>query len=188
MKINLIAIVLLALTSCAQPSEKKETVAEKEKQELKKINGWNTLDEAAYSIQYPADWEENKSGQMGTSFMLVAPVDSKEDNFRENVNLVKQDLSGRQFDLDSYTELSENQIKEMLGVTSFIENKRMKNANGDYHKLVYAGDQGNYHLVFEQYYWVINNQAFVITFTSEEDQYKSYKKTGKKILNSFVLK
>jgi hypothetical protein len=188
MKTNLIGLLLLTLLSCGQPSEKKETAAEKEKQEPKKIDGWKMLDEKTYSIQYPSDWEENKSGQMGTSFIILAPADSDDDNFRENVNLVKQDLAGSGHDLDSYTELSEKQIKEMLGVTSFIENKRVKSTNGDYHKMVYAGDQGNYHLVFEQYCRVVNNQAFVLTFTSEEGQYKSYQKTGEKILNSFVLK
>jgi hypothetical protein len=27
---------------------------------------WNILDESGYSIQYPTNWELNKSGQMGT--------------------------------------------------------------------------------------------------------------------------
>ncbi|MGV3611372.1 MAG: hypothetical protein ACO1N0_10510 [Fluviicola sp.] len=187
MKTNLIVILLLAFASCAQTSEKKEAAAEKMK-EPEKIEGWKMLDEATYSIQYPSDWEANKTGQMGTTFGLFSPIESESDDFRENVNLLVQDLSGRDFDLDSYVDFSEKQIKEMLGVLSLTENKRLKNSNGDYQKFVYKADQMKYHLVFEQYCWVINDRAYVLTFTSEEDQYKRYQKVGEKILNSFVLK
>ena len=187
MKKNLFVLLILSIVSCAQTPEKKERETT-EKAQVNKIKDWNILDAANYSIQYPSDWEENKTGQMGTSFVLFSPVDSEGDDFRENVNLVEQDLAGRNFDLDSYSEFSEKQIREMLGISDFIENKRLKNINGDYQKFVYAGKQGNYNLVFEQYCWVINNRAFVLTFTSEEDQYASYKKVGEKILNSFVIK
>jgi hypothetical protein len=43
-------------------------------------------------------------------------------------------------------------------------------------------------LKFEQYYWVINEKAFVLTLTCEEDQFKNYKEVGEKILNSFIPK
>ncbi len=157
-----------------------------------KINGtnlkWETLNEPNYSIQYPSEWELNQSGQMGTAFMLFSPLESGQDQFRENVNLLLQDLSGYNIDLDKYAEISQEQVKSMITNSKIIESKRIKTGSEEYHKLVYTGDQGVFHLRFEQYYWIKNKQAFVLTFTCEQASFNSHKEVGKTILKSFTLK
>ena len=76
----------------------------------------------------------------------------------------------------------------MITNSALIESKRIKNGNDEYHKIIYSGDQGIFHLQFEQYYWVINEKAFVLTFTSEKAKFADYKTIGEEILNSFILK
>ena len=49
--------------------------------------------ENEYSIQYPENWELNESKAMGTNFILFSPLNSKKDQFKENVNLIIQDLN-----------------------------------------------------------------------------------------------
>ena len=56
------------------------------------INDWKIFDHLNYSISYPSTWELNHDGQMGTSFIISSPLESDNDNFKENVNLVIQDL------------------------------------------------------------------------------------------------
>lgn len=58
-----------------------------------------------YSVQYPADWEINTSGIMGASFFIFSPVVSAEDQFRENVNFMIQDLGNTNMTLSDYTNL-----------------------------------------------------------------------------------
>jgi hypothetical protein len=152
------------------------------------ISDWKTLNQSNYSIQYPATWELNQSGQMGTSFILFSPLESEQDKFKENVNLLIQDLRGKNIDLNKYTEISEGQIKTMATNSNLIESKRLKTESGEYHKIIYSADQGIFHLKFEQYYWVTNDKAYVLTFTSEQNRFDSFKETGEKILNSFKLK
>ena len=65
---------------------------------------WLTLTTEEYSIQYPADWEIDESGNMGTKFYLFSPVTSDQDQLRENVNLLTQDLSEYKMTLDEFTE------------------------------------------------------------------------------------
>jgi hypothetical protein len=149
---------------------------------------WKTLKESNYSIQYPATWELNQSGQMGTSFIVFSPLQSEQDNFKENVNLIIQDLTGKNIDLNNYTEISEGQIKTLATNSTLIESKRIKLGSGEYHKIIYTADQGIFHLKFEQYYWVTNDKAHVLTFTSEQSMFDSFKETGERILNSFMLK
>ena len=64
----------------------------------------------------------------------------------------------------------------------------MKNENGEFYKIVYTGKQGNLSLKFEQYFWIVNETAYVLTFTTEQDKYESYQVLGKKILDSFRIK
>jgi hypothetical protein len=152
------------------------------------ISEWKTLFQSNYSIEYPSTWELNKSGQMGTSFILFSPLDSEKDTFKENVNLIIQDLGKEKIDLNTFTEISEGQIKTLVTNSDLIESKRVKNSNYEFHKIIYTGDQGIFQLKFEQYYWVIDSKAYVLTFTSEKEKFATSSKTGEKIMNSFRFK
>lgn len=175
---NIILIQFLSISAFAQTMSQEQQI----------INDWKKLDQSDYSIFYPSTWELNQSGQMGTSFILFSPLESDKDMFRENINLLTQDLSGLKIDINKYTEISEEQIKTMVTNAILIESKRVKNGKDEFHKIIYSGDQGTYQLQFEQYYWVVNNKAYVLTFTSEKNKFTDYKETGEKILNSFTLK
>ncbi|MGE0587166.1 MAG: hypothetical protein AB7O48_01225 [Cyclobacteriaceae bacterium] len=146
---------------------------------------WKTLDENGYSIQYPSDWQLNKSPQMGMSFAILSKLTSEKDQFRENVNLLIQDLSGYDLDLDKYVEISENQIKTMITDGNLILSDRLKKDGKEFQKAMYTGKQGIFKLMFEQFYWVIGSKAYVLTLTCEENQFDVYKNTGEKILESF---
>ena len=172
----LTSLTLLALIACGQTTVKQ------------KIDGWKTLSEANYSMQYPSTWELNQSGQMGTSLILFSPLENNEDQFRENVNLIIQDLTGQSIDLDKYSEISEEQVKTMITNSTLIESKRIKEGNDEYHRLIYTGDQGILRLTYEQYYWVENDKAYVLTLTCEQNKFSDFKDLGENILNSFSLK
>jgi serine/threonine-protein kinase len=152
------------------------------------MQGWKTLEENAYSIQYPPEWELDKNGQMNTHFVLFSPLVSHQDHFSENINLIIQDLSGLSIDLERYTEISEEQIKTLIDNSIILKNDRIKNNSEEYQRVLFTGDQGNFHLIFEQHYYVWDNKAYVLTFTCEESNYKDYQDIGERILNSFVIK
>ena len=149
---------------------------------------WKTFDGANYSIQYPPEWELNQSGQMGTTFILFSLLESSQDQFKDNVNLLIQDLSGYNIDLDKYAEISEGQVKTMITNSTLIESKRIKNGSEEHHRMIYTGDQGVFHLKYEQYYWVNNDKAYVLTLTCEQTKFANYKEIGESILNSFTFK
>lgn len=148
---------------------------------------WETLDGKGYTVQYPSDWQLDKSGQMGTSFILFSALASDTDQFKENVNLLIQDLTGYDLDLNKYVEISENQIRTMVTDGNLILSKRMKKEGKEFQKTIYTGSQGIFKLKFEQYYWVIGNKAYVLTLTCELSQFDAYKETGERILENFRL-
>ena len=150
-------------------------------------NAWQTLFEPSYTIKYPSKWEIVKGGDMPLN-AFFSPKESTEDKFQENVNVLIQSLPEENIDLDKYSDISEREIKTMLTNAVIIESKRIKDNSQNYHKLIYTGDQGIYHLKFEQYFYVNDSKAYVITFTSEQDKFANYKEIGENILNSFKLK
>ena len=153
-----------------------------------KSNSWKSLESDEFFMQYPDTWELNETGLGGTRFIVLAPMDSDTDRFRENVGIVIQDLTNYDLDLDAYTEISENQIKTIFENCKLIESKRMRDGKGEYHVLKYSGKQGQLPLMFVQRYWVTDDHAYVLTFTSEQSNYESYKVIGENILNSFKFK
>ena len=150
-------------------------------------DSWNVLSENGYSIQYPTEWELNKSGQSGTSFGLITKHTSDKDIFSENVNLMIQDLSELNYDLDKFTEVSEEQIRTMVTNSNLLESSRQSASGLEFQKIIYTGDFGTFNLTIEQYYLIKNNKAYVLTLTCETPQYEAYKEIGEKILNSFRL-
>lgn len=177
-------LLLITLVACGQTSPEKESSNDNNKG----VVGWKTFKGTNYSVQYPPDWELDQSGQMGTSFVLFSKLENDKDPFKENVNLLVQDLTGHNIDLDKFVEISEGQVKTMITNSTLVESTRMKSSNPEFHKMIYSGDQGIYHLKFEQYFWIINQQAYILTLTCEQTKFSDYKETGEKILNSFLFK
>lgn len=183
-KIQIVLLLTIAITTitCGQSqTDKSENKTEK------KVD-WESLNEDKYKIDYPSNWDVNKSGQMGSRFILFSRLSNKSDQFRENVNLLIQDLTGYDLNLDQFIELSEGQIKTLMTEGKILVNERKKKDEIEYQKMVYTGKQGIFDLKFEQYCWVIDNQAFVLTLTCEEKEFDNYQNTGEKILDSFELK
>ncbi len=149
---------------------------------------WKILDGSFFSIKYPADWELDQSGQFGSTFFIFSPVESAQDQFKENINFMKQDLTGYNLDMDKYVEITEEQLKTLITNGAMIESKRIKTESSEYHQIIYTGDQEIYHLKFVAYMWLQNEKAYVLTFTAEQTTFEKYKETGEAILNSFILK
>lgn len=148
---------------------------------------WNSLEKNEYSINYPKDWDLDQSGIMGTSFIMLSQPASTEDQFKENVNLLIQDLTGYNLDLKQYIEISLDQIATLITNARILENKELTKGNTPYQKIVYTGQQGAFDLKFEAYCWVIKNKAYVLTFTAEQSEFENYQATGESILNSFKI-
>jgi len=71
--------------------------------------------------------------------------------------------------------------------SKIYESTTIKDQNGEYHKIIYSATQGVFKLKFEQYYFVRNNKAFVLTLTTEAEKFDAAKTTGEQILNSLII-
>jgi len=146
---------------------------------------WKEFQKDNFSIKYPSGWLLKDYENL--TFLALAPLESKDDKFQENVNLLIQDLTGMNLDLDSYTTLSLRQLSTQMKNSKVLENKRIKNTPRPYQKIVYTGEMNGFQFKWMQYYWVIGNKAYLVTLTTEESKFKQYEQTGMKIMNSFKI-
>ena len=148
-------------------------------------NDWKTFQNSDFSIKYPADWELNLSGASGTKFILFAPS-AQAASFRDNINLVVEDLKNQKIDLKEYTKLSIAQVKQYISNANILVSETLlKNQK---QKLVYTGSQGDLKLQFQQFYWIKNKKAYVLTFTSSEKTFNGQIENVTRIMNSFTIK
>lgn len=174
-------ISLLSIEGYSQSTPKPTSKSQLDVRWIKHQSDW-------FAIEYPENWQLNTDGLAGSEFFLFAPLSSDTDPFRENVNLLVQDLTGMGLNLDSYTELSETQVKTLFGDSKILLSERIQGKLGEYHRIVYSGTQGEFQLKFEQYYLIKDDKAIILTLTCEEPEFKKYKVSGERILNSFRLK
>jgi hypothetical protein len=148
----------------------------------------NTHSSSNYDIAYPSDWKSDTSKTMGTDLILFSSLTDSNDTFRENVNVLVQDLSAYDLTLDQYVQISEKQVKTMITDGKIILNERKAGPRGEFHKMIYTGKQGVFNLKYEQHFWLVNKKAYVLSFTCEESQYVKYQQIREQIMNSFKLK
>lgn len=144
---------------------------------------WANFEKDNFSIDYPKDWSLDTSGQMNSQFLLFSKVEEN-DTFRENVNLIIQDLKGQDMTLKSFIKLSENQITSMVENGKIIESEN----HGSYQSVIWSGFISGYNLKFKQFLFIKDEKANVLTFTALETTFDAYIETGAKILDSFKLK
>ena len=171
-------IVIIGLTSCGQKKQQSTTDIISD--------GWKTFETADYSIRYPVTWAFDNSGHSGVILQIFSAQTSVEDNFRENVNLVIQDLSGQKVQtLDQYTQLSESQIKMFMTDSEILSSDKLTKDGQEYQKVIFTAVQGQFNLKSEQYYLIKGHLAYVLTLTCTKDTYDSYCEVGEKIMDSF---
>jgi len=138
-----------------------------------------------YKIEYPKSWALDTSGQLSSEFFVFSPLEHDSDKFKENVSLMIQNLAGQNLDLSLYKEITEGQIARLGNDAKLFESLKTRTAKGDYYRVRYALNQANFKLIVTSYCYIKDEKAYLITFTSESDKYKQYKRIGDKILDSF---
>lgn len=185
-----IALLLFMLISACgnKPGAEPQKVSEEVVKIIRAENGWKNRDTLEYSIQYPEGWEFKSTGEMGIEFIILSTAENKTDSFRENVNLTIEELSLTDASLENYAAVTGEHIKMLIKDVKFLSSETISDDGDEYHKLIYEGKQGKKDLTFEQYFRVKGNKAYVLTFTSKQNEYEKYKSTAEKIMNSFRIK
>ena len=140
-------------------------------------------------MSYPASYTLDESGSMGTKFILFSAAEpGKAEDFRENVNLIVQEVGPSEMDLQAIIQNTESSIEKLLGNSKIISSQVKNNHNGEYYELVYTGDMGKLQLHWIQCLYYKSGQLYILTLTTEASSCAEFEKEGKEILDSFRIK
>ena len=150
------------------------------------IPGWLTYTDQAngFSIQYPKDWAQMKQGN---AVIFISPRADSNDMFRENVNVILQDLSAQPMDLEQYGALSRKQIIGMYGANAIISQGSAILAGQKAECLTYNMSYNGRAEKIKSCWFIKSKMAYLFTYTAEPAQFTNYEKTATSLINSFTF-
>lgn len=140
--------------------------------------------EFSFSIAYFPDWELQEDF-MGTVVVFLSPQENSADQFRDNINIVVEDLGAVELDLDEYIELSTTALESLITDFDLLESHDLDLAGVPAKEIIFTGSQGVFELKWWQVYLIKNDQAYVITFTAEADFFDDYIEFAEDMVASF---
>ena len=140
------------------------------------------------SINCPQEWDiaENLAGTVAA---FLSPQEGPKNEFRENLTIAIEDLAEQQLTLDQYTEIGLQQIKQIISKFKIIE--KVSNgtlASAPSKKFMYAGVQGKFKLNWHSEWTIINNKAYVLTWTGEKKEFNKLLPVFKQMNDSFSVR
>ncbi len=139
-----------------------------------------------FTIGYPTNWTF-KSNSESAVVQITSPKETDDDNFRQNVNLQIEDMSGKTMTVDQYVKSNIDGVKESIKnyreVSSMFFNRNGSRA----YEIVYKGKYGDmtYEVQIKQLFTIVNNKAYILTYISKVDERDAFETTANKIFNSF---
>ncbi len=140
-----------------------------------------------YQIQYPTSWQIDSSRKMGADLLLFSPLEGGSDTFRDNVNVIIQDLAGRNMDLAKYRAFTDDQLKRISRSIEIYESVLDDTGDKQFYFVSYAMTQGQYRMRIMTKCFIANNKAYLATFTCELNKFEQYSAVASDILKSFKL-
>ncbi len=180
--------LIVSIASCSGDDANKEAESVDEPIEVSAeeeliigADGWVEYDHKEYSVFAPQDWEMDVTGRMNTTFILFSPRDSKNDMFRENVNLVKEDISKMDMTLFDYVKNSEGVLEKYMSDLRDLNIEQ----KGERYWLTYAATQERMDLYFVQMIELNEGVIYILTYTSNDQSISVHADNGKKIIERF---
>ncbi len=147
---------------------------------------WAKISDAVYSMDYPENWEVNKTSDIGINLLAMSPLDKGGDKFRENLTVVVQELKANET-AETLGRATINEIVSLLDDANLVSQEYVSNDGNPYFKGVYTGVQYDMQLRYEQRYFSKDNRAYIIVIACEADSYEKYEADFERMLGSFTF-
>jgi len=141
-----------------------------------------------YSIKYPSTWTMEKNSQ-GASVVFFTALESELDFFKENVNVVIQDISGNPMNIAQYSKLAMDQMAGVFGSNfEIVEKESTYLDDRPAFKIIFLGKGPEFTIKYKVIMAVEDVFAYQITYTSLTSTYDKYVDKVDKIIESFTIK
>jgi hypothetical protein len=136
-----------------------------------------------YSFDYPSTWEK-KDSLKELDIMVLAPIETPQDDFRQNVSIISGKLQ-EPVTLDEFYAGNLENLKNSLADFK-LEDEGNAKINGILSKWVnYTHTLEKLDLKVMQYFLVIGNYVYVLTCTAEAGKFDRYQEPFSNVVKSF---
>lgn len=150
---------------------------------------WQKIETQEFTVYHPVSWRKSMDGEANTRLILACPDVLDFNHFRENITLMIQDLSTLSYsmNLDTYAEISKAQLYSMIEEAAILSAAKKIQNDREYFEMVYTGKKEQFHLKWLQYYWVLNDKAYILSYTGDIKDYDKFYPTALEIMQSFEI-
>ena len=155
---------------------------------------WKKFSNEFFSICFPEQWSSDDSGSFGSELVLTnKDLETLADgrSFSQNINVMRQDAQVVRAqsinNLDEFAEFSKNQIVSYLYESEIFTYEKVEIAGIEAYRNIMTANQNGAQLYFEQYMFQLEDDYFVMTFTSSAEANDNSKKMGTKIMNTLQV-
>ncbi len=141
-------------------------------------------------IKYLPQWQKTVTPDRitGNLVKFVSPKQGDADLYRENINLIVQDLPEKNQDIEQFTKFFLDGTKLSDPNVKIIEEGKTQLANRPAYRVVYTHKEDGVNIKRLQVWMVKNNKAYIITYTADMMKYSEYLSTAQTMINSFEVK
>jgi eukaryotic-like serine/threonine-protein kinase len=137
-------------------------------------------------IKYPDSWSRLETPNPLTKEVVtfLSPKQSQNDQYQEKITISVEDFSGTLADAnDAYSK----EIKSILPEAKIIEQSSTILAYKPANQLIFTGKDGGNKLKNLQILTLRGQQAYIITYTAEINDYDKFYQTAEKMIKSFEM-
>ena len=146
-----------------------------------------TNDQHNFSIKYPASWTLGENIN-NAAVIFYSPQETELDIFRENVNIVVQDISKNPLSLKRYSKTAIRQMEAVFSNNMMIlESEPMFFAGQEGYKFVFTGKTPETELQYMSVWTITGLTAYQVTYTALASQYDRHLPKVKRMIRSFHL-
>lgn len=139
-----------------------------------------------YVLEFPDFWDVH-SNWMGTDLAGLSPQEDPTDEFRENVNVILENLPASMTD-EEYMEISLDGLKNLFLVPASTSFTRTRVGNRDGYHVHYQAHIEQGHVDNDVYVVIDGGGAYVITCSHEVGKRDAFKSTMDGIIATFDIK
>jgi eukaryotic-like serine/threonine-protein kinase len=141
-------------------------------------------------IQYPANWtkeeqDSNPADSVTNIVTLYSPLDSRVDEYSENLGVSVENLTNANITLEQYTDSLTDNYNETLTDFKVIESNTNTILGGNpAYKLVYTDKEDDINYKTMEIGALVGDKVYFIEYFAEENYYSKYFPTIQKIIES----
>ncbi len=141
-----------------------------------------------FALQYPAAWSFAEN-QGGAAAIFYSPKENALDIFKENVNIVVQDISRNPMTLEKYTETAIAQMNAVFGINiEILVSTRISIDNRPAHQFIFIGKGPDGNLQYQCRWTLVGTTAYQITYTALASGYQKHLAQAERVMNSFRIR